>query len=233
MATATQTTNVSDSGVRLFDRTRLFHLKTIHPDFENGKWSTVRFPTDAEWCQRSRQQITVQKSVGRDSTRQEIPKLVEISAALFDKIDQKAADDQPLDDVEKMRIIERLERCTVIQVDKVAGKYQIRMKVLGGVEVMHELSIPSQKQIMDFGKAAVTIDNRRLVRETKVALEPSGELWRRLVAGFTGYDDAERRPVDLDTASALVPIIHMDAALTELLQQIHAEVESQDDDPED
>lgn len=236
--TATPATeSQSGSGPRLFDRTRIYEFRIPHPDFPDGKLARVRFPTDAEWCKRARQLVTVQRSIGRDSTKSDIPRLQEVNLDLYASIVQADESGNPsdvLDEAEISKVIEQLERCRVISVEKSGGAYEIKLKVARGREVLHVLKIPSQKQIMDFGKSAVDIRSRRLVSETKVALEPSGELWRKLLVKCEGYAGLDLEHLSSSTSDYPVPIIHMDGALTELLMQVSAELEGEDDfDPEE
>lgn len=217
----------------LFDRTRRFEIPVPHPDFPNGlKPAIVRFPTDEEWCKRSRDMITVRRSLGRDAVKTEVPKVGPINRELFDKIrslDDGDAHGVDFDDDEAMKIVERLERCQVTDVERLSAGYSITMRVLGGKIVTHELKIPTQRQIMEFGRAAVQSLGRRTTSETRIMLEPSGHLWRQLAHSVTGYVGIDAN-TNLASGSGPIPIIHMDAAVTELLQSIQSETEG--DDPE-
>jgi len=93
------------------------------------------------------------------------------------------------------------------------------MNVPGG-QVVHLLKIPMQSDLMSFSRAAAPpiIEGRRS-QEIRTYLEPSGELWDKIGRAEAGY--AEK---------SAVPIVHKDAAITELLVQLN--VEDEDQDPE-
>jgi hypothetical protein len=236
-----------DLGPKLFDRRRQqFEIKTPHPDYPSGKLCQVRFPTDDEWCRRQEALTTVYKRLGRDRTTTETPDVREANAALFDLI--VVSQDAEHDEAEKHAIVSRLERCEVVGTSNKAGAVQVIMKVLGGVTVTHELRIPTQKQMMDYGRNSVSVVGRRFGSEMKVNYEPTLKLWNELVRSVSGYRhavDIPRGDNDLPrengaggvvqlsskTDMTAVPITHMDVALTEVLAVVQQMTED-DFDPE-
>lgn len=205
---------------RVFDRTNQFRRSVPHPDFENGKKTCiVRFPTDKEWCQRAHRSVSVRKSSNDGAVRSDMPDLVAANKELFDKIKVEGPD---FDEAEASRIVEYLERCVVQETTKQGVEYTIKMKACDGSIVTHVLRIPTQKMLMDYGKQAVDIVGRKQTVETRVALEPSADLWKKIVVSFGGY---------ADTFQESIPVIHMDAAINELLTKLREDFD--DSDPED
>lgn len=207
----------------VFDRAKKFSGFVPHPDFPDGrKPYTVRFPTDKEWCQRAHKSVSVRKST-LDGTRTEQPGLMAADKDLLDQILVGNDETVTFDEAEASRIISKLERMELVETTRNGVQYTIQFKAMGLYTVTHTLKIPTQKQVMDLGRAAVDIVGRKQAVETRVALEPSGALWRKIVIGngWDGYSDAQ-----IDT----VPVIHMDFALNELLGRINQDFE--DTDPE-
>lgn len=218
----------------LFDPSRNIEISVTDPESATGlKSCLVRFPTDIEWCDRSRHMVAIRRNLGRDAVKTDVPKSEQINAELFHRIRLDVQDNKldlpagpPFDEAEAAKVIERLERATITNVEKVGAHYIIEMKVLSGSatkKVVHTLKVPTQRQIMDFGKSAVSVVGRRTSSETRVMLEPSGELWDKISITTVGY-------IETRTGLGVVPIIHKDASLTELLMQVQQETEG--DDPE-
>lgn len=220
--------NKNTTTKRLFDRTALYTLKETDANSDTGvKTCTVEFPTDAQWCRRSRQQVTVARAGGRGVVDQKIPRLLEVNSELYDQICKSQSNE--FDPEEQLHVINRLERCEVVDSVRVGAHYQITMKVLGGIEVVHILKTPSRKQTIDYGKHSIDTKAKRFGQEVKVMLEPTMELWKALVVGFDGYVTRDNRitvadPVGPTELVNPVPVVHMDVAITELTNAIHAEL---------
>ncbi len=197
------------------DRAKGFGVAIPHPDFEDKKRCSLAWPTDEQWAARARQQLTIRRSLGRDATKTDVRGSEEADSQLFDAI-RIDKDGPEFDDAEKSRAIGQLEMARVIEVERSKGNYRIALKVPGAV-VIHELKVPTQRQVMDFGRAAVHTTGRRNSVETRVDLQPSAQLWDKLKVSVEGY-------------ASEVPIIHKDVTLTEVLMQI--QMETEDDDPE-
>jgi len=201
------------TATRGFDVTAPFEIRIPHPEYQDKKKCKLRFPSDEEWSARARHQITVRRSLGRDASRTEVLNSAESDAQLFAKIRQDK-DGDPFDEAEISRAISQIETARIIETVRDGNQYRITLKVPKAT-VVHTLKIPTQKQIMDFGKAAVHTTGRRNAIETRVALEPSADLWGRLDPKVEGYAGA-------------VPIIHKDIALTELLTLVHLDTDDDD-----
>jgi len=213
--------SVTDSSVRVFDRTKKIRNHVPHPDFPDGKKTClVRFPTDKEWCARAHRTVNVRKSNADGGVRADSPGLVDANKELFDLI---RLEGEEFDEAEASRVIERLERCVVQDCSKKGVEYTITMKPFDGSIVTHVLRIPTQKLLMDYGKAAVDIVGRKQAVETRVALEPSADLWSKIQVNFEGYT--------AETTFTDVPIIHKDSAINALLTSLREDFD--DTDPED
>ena len=180
----------------VFDAAKPF----VVPILSGGeKQCEVRFPTDEEWCGWARSQRTVR------------PK---INAELFAKI-RTDKDGPEFDDAEAGMVIGRIERCTVVNVEREGDNYRIEMKV-PGARVTHVLRMPTAKEMQDHERASTSVVAARRSIETRAFLEPSGALYDKLHVSHGGYAGA-------------VPIVHKSAVVSEVIAQLSIEA---DDDPE-
>jgi hypothetical protein len=191
----------------------------IHILSGGEKRCILRWPTDDEWCQLTRKRKVLRESIGRGKSQSRVLGAEASAAELFTKvrIDQ---DGTPFDEAEASAAISKLERCRVVACEREGDAFRITMNVPGGA-VVHLVNIPLQSDLMAFSRAAAPpiIEGRRS-QEIRTFLEPSGELWAKIGTAVSGYAEG-----------SAVPIVHKDAAITELLQQMGAAEEDQD--PED
>ncbi len=173
------------------------------------KFCTVRFPTDKEWCARSKRLQIIRRDLGRGRTQRDVTKPERVDKDLFDVIVK--TDDNQLDEYEASKVIQRLGSASVRAVDRIGNSFRITMLVFGGVEVVHELKMPSLKDSTEFGRTSVKETDGRRHTTFSVVLEPSGELWDKLMVSVEGYADGSG-----------IPIVHKDIALVEVLQQCQA-----------
>jgi hypothetical protein len=195
----------------VFDAAKPF----VVPILSGGeKTCEVRFPTDDEWCSWARGQRTVRRFLGRGKSQSEDLDLPKINAELFAKI--RTDEDGPeFDDAEAGMVIGRIERCTVVSVEREGINYRIDMKV-PGAHVTHVLRMPTAKEMQDHERASTSVVAGRRSIETRAFLEPSGALYDKLHVSHEGYAGA-------------VPIVHKSAAVSEVIAQLAIDG---DDDPE-
>ena len=174
----------------------------------------VRFPTDDEWCAWARSQRTVRRFLGRGKSQSEDLDLPKINADLFAKI-RTDKDGPEFDEAEAGMVVGRIERCTVLNVEREGINYRIEMKV-PGARVTHVLRMPTAKEMLDHERASTSVVAARRSIETRAFLEPSGALYDKLHVSHNGYAGA-------------VPIVHKSAAVSEVIAQLAVEA---DDDPE-
>lgn len=211
-----------NSTAKLFDRSKITNGFVPHPDFPDGKKRcSVRYPSDKEWCQRAHQSVTVRKTVA-DGTRSDIPGIHRLNKELFDSI-REDKNGPEFDEAEASMIIGKLEKCVVQEVKRQGVQYEITMKAFDGSIVIHTLRIPTQKQLMDFGRSAIDVVGRKQAVETRVALEPAKDLWNKVVVSHDGYFGKRE--------DEGIPIPHMQIAVDELWSAINSDFE--DTDPED
>lgn len=177
----------------------------------------VRFPTDEEWCNRARKQRTIRRSIGRGQTITETPDAQKATCELFEKI-RIDADGQEFDSVDSCRVIEKLERCDVLSVDRCGDTYQVKLSVPGG-EVSHVVRLPLQKDVLDYGRSSVRRQDGRRESISTVSLEPGRAFYDRIFVSAEGYEGE---------APASIPIIHKDTVLVEVITAMDSE-ESEDD----
>lgn len=175
----------------------------------------VRWPTDKEWCDRTRKLKLVQTQIGRGKSRTRAVNAKEINALLYRSI--VLTEPRQLDDDEAIYVIDRLERSEAISVERSAGVFRIELSVPGGVTT-HLLRGPRQSQMMELRRAASDVMRAGNAIEHRARLEPAGEL----------YDALSDSPAE--GYAAEVPIIHKEAAIEALLAEIDRLME--DEDPE-
>lgn len=204
--------------IPVFNRTRTWKIQVPHPDFPDGKWCRVKFPTDEQLCRRVRTRLHLSRSLGRDMVKNETKGAEESNVELFEAI--RVGGDQEgfnadFDPAEILFALNQILRCDVLDVQREGKVFTVTMDVPGGVQVVHRLRQPSQQQFQEYSDSASQSYTRRAGGETKFLLEPSGRLWDALDPHTTGYPTDD--PSD-------VPITHKDAALGELIAQVQSSV---------
>jgi hypothetical protein len=175
----------------------------------------LRWPTDEELIDRSKKMRYVRRDLGRNQSVFDVPNATEVNANLFALLRQDP-DPEAVDDAEASKFVERLLRADVVESHRQGDQFIITLSVVNRLEVTHTLRMPTQRELLDYSRQAMrTIDNRRS-HDTRVTIEPSGQLWDKLLVSTEGYKNGN------------VPIIHKDAALVEVM----AQMESEDADPE-
>ncbi|MGC4052936.1 MAG: hypothetical protein QM757_26715 [Paludibaculum sp.] len=194
----------------MFDSTGLFHF-TI-----SGRPCVVRWPTDAEWCERSRRCKIVQTVLSGGRTKSDAPDLEKVGAELFAKIQQEDGA-VGIDEVEAQFVIDRFEWCEVVASEKIGDRFQVSLRVFGPQAdaderplTTHVLSSLTLRELRACSKASVNRVDTRKESITRVALEPVGALYDKRVVEVVGYAPNVR-----------VPIIHKDAVITEILRLLH------------
>jgi len=191
----------------MFDVSKQFVVKILSG---GEKQCTVRYPSDAEWCERATKQKLVRRLLGRSKSQYEALDGEAVDAELFARI-RLDEDGAPFDEAEAAKVIARLERVTVAAVERAGNKYRIELAVPGG-RTVHVLRIPSQKDVLEYSRASIHVTDGRRQQEIRVSLEPAGRLYDKLAESTEGYTGA-------------VPVIHKSAAISELLAEIDSEGE--------
>lgn len=204
---------------QLFDRGKEFEV----PIMSGGvKRCVVRWPTDAEWCERTRKQAIVKSNLGRGKSTTDVLNAKELDAALFAKI-RIDKDGPEFDDADAVAVIRKLGRCELLGPEddqppvalREGDNFRIRFKVPKAT-VVHVLRGPRQVDIQRYSAASVGVPvDERNHQTFRFKLEPAGELYDAIKVESTGYADG-------------VPITHKEAAIAALLQALQIE----DEDPE-
>jgi hypothetical protein len=181
----------------------------------------VRYPSDAEWCERVRNFRIQHTSTGRNFRRTGDNR-PEVSRQLFQKIALNGHA-ETIDEAEALYIVERLERSQCVGIERAGGQFEIQLRVQGGTTV-HSLKAPSQKRVLEYKRAVSpdpTVRNGKI--ESRGRLEPSGQL----------YDDLVQKPAE--GYAAAVPIPHKEQVISALLAEIENIAQEDDEDffPED
>jgi hypothetical protein len=190
----------------MFELNIVSHFKVQIPS-GTIKTCTVRWPTDQEFCDRVHRLKIVRRSLGRGKGITDTPGEHQVNLEFFNRI--RVDEDGPVFDAyEATKVIERFDRCSVINVERVGADYRIELDVPGG-PVAHVLKIPTQRDAQEYARAATKfIDDRRQL-EILVAFEPAATLYEKVMVSTEGYAGA-------------VPITHKHAVVREMLDQIDA-----------
>lgn len=176
----------------------------------------VRWPTDAEWCARNRKTRIVTKDLGRQKSQTDTYGLDEANAELVAAI--RVDEGDALDPADASEVVRRLETIRVLDSECGGDRVTVNLRAMG-FNLAHVLRFPSGREKQDHFKASIRPYGVKGGREYRQSLEPSGELYDRLHLSHSGYECA-------------VPIIHKEAALSEVFSQIDSLITAGDDDPE-
>lgn len=178
----------------------------------------LRFPTDEEIIRRESRMRTFYR---KGNSIPEVEGQDEADAELFEAV-KKGGDD--LKDGAQSRAVEILLRAeatepTRIRSEKSENGYSIPITVIGGIETIHELREPTEKEIRKHGQRSLWMGNIKFGRqEARSNLSSVGDFYDKLHLKSTGYDGA-------------VPLSHKAVAVNALLQQIRFEEEQDEVDP--
>lgn len=190
----------------LFDDTIPFE---VHILSGGEKVANLRFPNNQQLCDRSKRIKSTRKLLGRNKTEYEPANMELVDSELFEKLRLDPGGDA-VDPADASKFLTRLFRCEVTDVERSGDVFSVEMKVVGGIKVVHKLRMPTQKDILDYGRNAVRLIDMRRTQQFTMNLEPAGALWDRLVVGTEGY------------ANGSVPIIHKDTAIMEVVSQMES-----------
>jgi hypothetical protein len=175
----------------------------------------LRFPTDAELIERTRKMRPVRRDLGRSRSQFDVPNLTDVNADLFTLL-RNPDDTEAVEKEDASAFIGKLLRADVVDSYRAGDQFVVDLVVAAGHQVRHTLRMPTQRDLLDYGRQSVrTIDSRR-THDMRFSLEPAGALWDKLQVSTEGYKNGS------------VPIVHKDAALLEVM----ALMEVEDADPE-
>jgi hypothetical protein len=200
----------------MFDASKEFLVKIISGGV---KQCALRFPSDAQWSDRARRQRSTRHFIGRGKSQTSDTDTSATDLQLFSALRVEPGVES-FDAAEAAAFIERLESTEVTAGSWAGNARRIEMKV-PGAHTVHVLRSPTQAEMRAHEKASTsqTFSNRSA--ETRVTLEPSGELYDKLaiVEKREGYTGA-------------VPIVHKVAAVSHLLATLHELLAEENEDPE-
>jgi hypothetical protein len=182
------------------------------------KICTVRYPTKEEFCERVRKIKAVRRSLGRDKAQFDPSNQHQVDAELFEKIRQDK-DGPSYDAAEAAQVIERVERCEVVSIEREGNYYRVEMKA-HRCDLVHTLRIPKAADMLEYERMMPRPTHGNRTTEFRLALEPSIYLWSKCEPQVEGYADPGN-----------VPVWHMDAAIQEVLRQ--KALDEDEPDPED
>ena len=185
----------------MFDVTKKFTINI--PTGDETKTCRLRFPTDAEWIERSRSLQTIRRSVGRGKAVMEIPNSDAVDARLFAKI---RVDDNGVefDEAEAAYAVRLLDSLTVTEAEMVPEGFRVVLTAYG-MEMVHVLGRPMQRDILEYSRNVVKVVDARRQQEIKISLVPARELYDKLCKSTEGYQPGME-----------IPIVHKDAVISEI-----------------
>lgn len=192
----------------MFDVSKQFTVRILSGTV---KQCTVRFPSDAEWCERARRIKGIRRMLGRGKSEYEAGDGQGIDAEFLAKI-RVEGDNTEFNGAESSHVVDRLTTATITNVSRSGDNFRIELRHFGA-DLVHVLKIPTQADMVEYGRASVKVIDARRTQEIRVNLEPSGTLWDRCRVDAMGYEGP-------------VPIVHKDTAIVELLAQV-AELEEE------
>lgn len=199
----------------MFDRTKEFEVKIISGGVKS---CALRFPSDAQLCDRARRQKTVQHFLGRGKMKTTDVSTAAVDAQLLEELRVEKGG-PAFTPAEASAFLERLDLAAVTAASWEGEVRRIEMKV-PGAHTVHWLRMPMQDQIQEHGRSTLEPVYAKRSAEIRVALEPSGKLYDQVRVKVEGY-------------AGEVPINHKVAAVTELLNALSALLEDpEDEDPE-
>lgn len=191
----------------MFDSSKSF----VVPINSGGrKECKVRFPSDAEWCERARKQRSIRRFLGRGKSESEVVDTSATDADLFARI--RVDQDGPVfDEAEAAAVLAKLERTSIESCEREGDHFRIALKVPGAL-TEHLVRMPTVKEMDAHETSSVRITGARRAQEVRGFLEPSGELYDAIQRSATGYDSK-------------VPIVHKAAVVGEVLIQLASDDE--------
>lgn len=185
------------------------------------KRCTVRYPTDSEWCERARKQRVVRHFLGRGKSQTDDDSETDrLNGELLAKIRQDK-EGPVLTQAEATLVMGKLERARVSEVAREGDGFRIALKTSLG-DTVHVVGIPTAEQMLLHERQSTRTTEGRRNQEIRGFLEPSGELYDKIVRSTEGYA-SDYGSVAAATSPASVPIVHKVSIVTEMLAQITAE----------
>jgi hypothetical protein len=177
----------------------------------------VRWPTDEEWAERARGQkwITIRKGRGQSQTDL-FPG--ESDLRLFEKIRQSDNGTAPpvLSPGEATTVISALATCTTTDFDLSGNDVKLTLETIHG-EVQQSLRLPTADEVLNLKKAHVSRELPFNKVELVLNHNAMVKLWDTCGGQGIGY------------AGGVVPAIHKEAVISELLQFLAREVSARTD----
>ena len=210
----------------MFDSTKPLDVQILSG---GEKDCTLRFPTDQEWCAAARRRRVLETTIGSGKSQSRVLGAEEAYADLFTacRVD---TDGPAFDQAEAVAAVSKLERCKVVSCEREGNAYRVTMRAYAGrmlyegqmsdvyQRVVHLVKIPMQSDTLQFSRESVPPSrDSRAVREIRSYLEPVGPFWAKIGTAEAGYAEG-----------STVPIVHKDAAINALLEQLRQADEGAD-----
>ncbi len=169
------------------------------------KTAQVDFPSDKQWCDLTSKKKSVKRQTGRGlGTWEDLGNQYKVDEEIFKALNPSG---DAFDEYECSKAMDRLAKASVESVDRVeSNQIKITLAVFGKSEVSHLMKMPTLADRVEHERESSSLDPHKRGLLLTVSLQPSGELYDRLIVSTDGYDEASS-----------VPIVHKAAALSELI----------------
>lgn len=170
----------------------------------------LKYPTDAQWIERSSKIKLRQIDLGRDKSINELDPMEKYDSELFEKLVVSDNRDD-FDEYDRSAVIDRLAHAEVTE-SSIEGEDQVRivLEVYGKMDgdrrkVTIWLREPRRKDLVEYGRVSMKIMAVRKGKEIRVSPEPAMRIFEKYFARAEGYEPGSP-----------IPCVHQDAAVIEL-----------------
>jgi hypothetical protein len=200
---------MSEAEIKLFDSTKPFNVE-IH----SGKIRKciLKFPTDAQWIERTKAQRIVQTDLGRGKSQSATTPIERFDEQLFQKLLIETSDE--FDEYEASLAVDRLAKCEIIEHEEVGNnQVKISAEVFGGAVITVVFDHPRRRLVAEYSAAVAKKTFQRGGSEIRVFLEPANPFFKATFVSAEGYAEGSE-----------IPIVHKDTLVTELARIQNPEV---------
>jgi len=195
----------------MFDATGEYVLNA-RTEEGNKTQVTVRWPSDQEWSDRKKAIRFITTQLGRGRSETEPVPSPETDLRIYEAIKLNGA--PALSGDEAGRLLDRLGRCEVRNVEMEGNGAMVTLAVLGG-EVKHTVKVPTAKQSRMMREAAAKLRQLPHNRvEARISLDPPAKLWEEC-GGKSG-----------DYINGIIPAPHKDVAIRAVIEELDNELAS-------
>lgn len=199
----------------MFDVNQEIDIKLVTG--EGDKAIKMRFPSDEQMERRQRGRKIFIKDLGRGATEADGVPNHDLDAQIVAEL---KIDGDDLDPYESTYALDTLTEADATDAQREGSAFRIFMKV-PGAQTEHVLSIPTQKQLMEYRRLKNRVISLPFGRkELRLNLNIPGDLYKELCSERKGYVE-----------KSSIPLSHRICAVEALVQAYDREVRNEQEDP--